>query len=357
MGLQKFQIEVLENPILAYAPGDTITGQVHLVTVEECKLGGIQMRYSGKASAEWLESDQTKYGKTHFVEEVIFCWQEYIFGSGSTQDLISPGDHVYRFVFKLPQGLPTSFVNKEAKVRYEIEAVMERGWKPNVKARVPFTITGCLDLNKIAGIAERVGFRVTRNLSCFFCTKGMVGFEVAIPKQGFVCGEYIEFNAEMFNQSRKHVHGFLASLVQKAVYRVHAHDRGTTFTRTVCSAQGPRVEPGGTEVWSGNVLRIPPLPPSHLATFFLRVIDIQYSLRMEMVLPGIANNLSYEFPVTIGTIPIRSKCRSVPQRDSLPTRRQSDPLAEKVAGWLEKRGSRELFLVSRYLNFLSLEVE
>ncbi|CAG7730977.1 unnamed protein product, partial [Allacma fusca] len=132
----------------------------------------------------------------------------------NSHDLISPGNHVDRFGFKLPQGLPTSFVNKEAKVRYEIEAVMERGWKPIVKARVPFTITGCLDLNKIAGIAERVGFRVTRNLSCFFCTKGMVGFEVAIPKQGFVCGEYIELNAEMFKQSRKHVHGFVASLVQ-----------------------------------------------------------------------------------------------------------------------------------------------
>ncbi|CAG7683953.1 unnamed protein product [Allacma fusca] len=149
---------------------------------------------------------------------------------GSTQDLISSGDHVYRFGFKLPQGLPTSFVNKEVKVRYETDAIMEWGWKPNAKARVPFTITGSLDLNKITGKAERVGFRVTMNLSSFFCTKGMVGFEVAIPKQGFVCGEYIEFNAEMFNQGRKYVHGFLASLVQVLRQQIVVH----TLTKQGC---------------------------------------------------------------------------------------------------------------------------
>ena len=40
MGIRKFQIEVLNNPILSYFPGQPIQGHVRFITDTDCKTEG-----------------------------------------------------------------------------------------------------------------------------------------------------------------------------------------------------------------------------------------------------------------------------------------------------------------------------
>ena len=136
---------------------------------------------------------------------------------GNPTEVIPAGDHLYPFEFNLPHGIPTSYASTEVRICYDIEAVLERSWKPNFKARTPFTVTGILDLNEIPDLGEAVGLRVSRNLFCCFCNSGTVGFEVKLARQGYICGEHVELVIELFNGSGKSIDNFSICLVQVKV--------------------------------------------------------------------------------------------------------------------------------------------
>ena len=163
---------------------------------------------------------------------------------------------MYPFEFNLPIGIPTSYSTPEVRVCYDIEAILERSWKPNFKARVPFTVTGILDLNELPEPGKAFGIRVSKNLYCCFCNSGSVGFEVKLARQGYVCGEYVEIVIELFNQSSKEIRDFSLCLVQVMwplscsfmnerfsgklqIFRYFVRNRSTVQT---CTARRPYIQ-------------------------------------------------------------------------------------------------------------------
>ena len=59
------------------------------------------------------------------------------------------GQHVYPYQFQLPANLPSSYEASIGRVRYFIECVVDRPWKFDYKAKLPFTVNSIYDLNQV----------------------------------------------------------------------------------------------------------------------------------------------------------------------------------------------------------------
>lgn len=60
------------------------------------------------------------------------------------------GEHQFPFAFVLPQNIPSSYENRNGKVRYSVKAVVDRSWKTNYTCKLPFSVNTFLDLNTIS---------------------------------------------------------------------------------------------------------------------------------------------------------------------------------------------------------------
>ncbi len=285
----------------------------------------------------WSERVTRKDGRTrkfvtvfYTAEEMYFKEEIILWGSSSKgRSVMARGRSCYEFEYTLPNDLPSSFVSRFGNVSYSMEASLRLPFsRSDAVCIVPFTVNGILDLNVEPGSDLSYETRKYKSICCFCCTSGPVGFVFNMPRRGFVPGESIEFTAELNNQSSQPVYGMKVTLMQECKF--HANGNSKTTLRPIRQVQGPQVGPGDSEAWIERLLRIPPIPPSRLATclmidvqYFLKVIlkNIIYilnsifiyyihlffvSLQLELTLPNMTLNLKEEVPITIGTIPLRN---------------------------------------------------
>lgn len=126
------------------------------------------------------------------------------------------GHHVYPFSFTLPSSLPSSLTHKYGQVKYYLEATISRGQgitKPNYTCRLPFTVNAILDLNNEYGAQHESVASKEKNVCCFCCKSGPVGFDFKVFKSGYVPGEVVKFHADLFNHSTRDV-STIVDLVQ-----------------------------------------------------------------------------------------------------------------------------------------------
>ncbi|CAL8118052.1 unnamed protein product [Orchesella dallaii] len=300
----------LDNPVKAYFPGQIISGLVIIENDKPTITTGLKIKFDGKVKVKWPErvSRKTDTGSRKFVtvfytaDETYFHHEEMLFGEGKGNSVIPRGKNAYSFQYTLPNDLPSSFVSRIGTVSYLMQAsLMLPESRSDATFIVPFTVNGILDLNVEPGANLSVETRKYKSMYCLCCTSGPVGFLFKLARKGFVPGEVLEFIVELSNQSSQRVYGMKVTLMQ--VVKFHAEGNSKTIMRPIRQLQGPEVEPGESEVWVEKMLKIPPIPPTRLAT--CRVIDVQYHLKLELALPNISINLKDEVPITIGTIPLR----------------------------------------------------
>ena len=78
----------------------------------------------------------------------LCCKLSSISEPGKTDDIVlPPGSYKYPFSFALPPGIPTSYEAKIGRVRYFIQATIDRPWAFDDNTRTPFTVANLLDLN------------------------------------------------------------------------------------------------------------------------------------------------------------------------------------------------------------------
>ena len=63
------------------------------------------------------------------------------------------------------------------------------------------------------------------------------------------------------------------------------------------------IRPGSSDYWEGVVLKVPALAPTHLAGS-CSIMDVQYSLELNVDPSGPAYDLVVRIPVIVGTIPL-----------------------------------------------------
>jgi hypothetical protein len=131
---------------------------------------------------------------------------------------LEEGTHKYKFQFPLPLSLPSSYCHKYGEVKYYLEATITRNRKSNYTSKLPFTVNGILQLNSEMGAGDEGEISSEKLLCCFCCTSGPLGFTLKVPKKGFVPGERIGFQVNLYNHSNRDVTLTSISLVQVCIH-------------------------------------------------------------------------------------------------------------------------------------------
>jgi hypothetical protein len=284
MPLEKFEIQ-LKNPHHSYFAGQTVAGQVVIELTERSKpIHGIKLKLQGKAKTHWKETSGRS--TSHFSDEEVYINEKvYLLGYGSedsnSEVILEVGKKVLDFNFTLPSSLPSSISHKYGYVKYQLEATITRNRKSNYTSRLPFTVNGILDLNSEAGVQSEGDMSNEKQVCCFCCASGPLGFDFRISKKGYVPGERIGFQCHLYNHSNRSVPTIVVALVQTFKFLANL-DHSKTKTVQMSHIEGPKLAAGEETDWivSSDVstFTVPSVPPSRLDG--CRIIHISYLLKV-----------------------------------------------------------------------------
>ncbi|XP_050403329.2 arrestin domain-containing protein 3-like [Patella vulgata] len=313
------------NPQGVFYGGQLIQGHVTVELNAEIKMRGIRLHFEGGARVHWSEQHSTGSGKNrrtvtrHYSSsETYFNHILVLFGKGPGQrgddPVLQAGRYVYPFSFQLPTGIPSSYESFTGRVRYSVAGVIDRPWKFDHTTRRAFTIVDPLDLNLEPQAMQGATGNGQKTLCCLCCESGPISAVLRLDRLGYVPGEAIAISGEINNGSRRKMTSSFADIRMTIQY--HA----TTKTKTVCNtvskiSHGP-ILPGDGDIWNGDQLHIPPLPPSRLRG--CRIIDITYTVTLNVDPSGIGFDLVVPINILIGSIPLQSVARQYGPPPPLP---------------------------------------
>ncbi|XP_050412712.1 arrestin domain-containing protein 3 isoform X2 [Patella vulgata] len=244
---------------------------------------------------------RTFTGNESYFEHVVV-----IVGKGPGQsgdDMVLPaGQYVYPFNYQLPAGLPSSFEGDHGRVRYSFVGVIDRPWKFDHTCKGAFTVVDPLNLNMEPTAMQPAEGRNSKTLGCLCCTTGPISAVFRLGRLGYVPGESIGLYGEVNNGSDRLITSSYIELIMTVNY--HARTRSKSVTKSLARVQHGSIDGGDTDVWNGDLLHIPPLPPSGLRG--CRIIDIQYTLSLTVDPSGPSMDLVVPINILIGSIPLQA---------------------------------------------------
>ncbi|XP_066959876.1 arrestin domain-containing protein 1-like [Macrobrachium rosenbergii] len=299
---------VFHNPAAVYFSGQTIAGHVQVVCDKPKSCRGIEVEFKGYGKVHWTERHTTGTGDNRRTEtrhytsnEVYYKNKYYVWGNGSSTSELPPGTHVFNFSFLLPQGIPSSFESHIGRVRHHCKAKMDIPWKVDKTCLRPYSVNTLYDLNTDPQAMMKIECNKHDYMCCLWCRSGPLSLVLRVDRSGFVPGENMSINAEISNMTRVKINFSKAQIHQKITY--FAQGKQKAEHRKVAERKHSEIAAGGDDIWSGDALLIPPLPPSHLQ--FCNIINIDYEFEFEVEPSGCHGDLEHKVPIVIGSIPLK----------------------------------------------------
>ncbi|KAK0043382.1 arrestin domain-containing protein 3 [Biomphalaria pfeifferi] len=319
MGKLQFYSITFNNGSGVYYAGNCVQGYVTLTLKESMKMRGIRLKFEGKAYVHWSERHTTGTGDNrrtttrHYSAHEKYFEQEFLlFGiwpnQGSDTKELPAGTYTYPFQFQLPHGLPSSLEAYYGHVRYTVSSNIDKPWKFDHKTKRPFTVISILDLNQMPDASRSLQETKQKHLCCLCCKSGPIQATFRLDRAGYVPGEAILINAEISNASSRKMDKSYVNLRMVTIFR--ATTKIKMIHRDVAVVARPSINPHSEDVWSGEKLIIPPLPPSFLNG--CNIIDVHYYLQLNVDPAGPALDLEIPFEIIIGTIPLASVVQQFP---------------------------------------------
>ncbi|XP_071102891.1 arrestin domain-containing protein 3-like [Haliotis cracherodii] len=308
----------LNNPQGVYSPGQCLQGHLTLELNEDMKMRGIQLQLHGGARVKWSESCPKGVGKArrtvtkHYVaKDTYFNNELVLFGKATGGDGDTPtlpaGRYTYPFQYQLPPNLPSSFEGTVGRVRYWLKGTILKPWKFDDTTKRAFTVVNLLDLNAEPEAMQGLRGEVQETLCCLCCTSGPISCRFQIDRCGFVPGESIPIKAEIINRSNRKMKRSFAELYMVVTY--HAPKKSRTNTKKLGEISHGEILPGESDIWTGDLLPIPPVPPSKLNGCSIIVIDYYVKFCVEPAGPAL--KLEIPLKVLIGSIPLKSTLEQI----------------------------------------------
>ena len=307
---------LLEGGRQLYYPGTPIQGKVVLDVTEPIKYRSIFILFKGYGYVTW-KSGRTRYRSNYecFNLKVSLLdgplEGQMIPGQQGDSCVLAPNIYEFPFSFRVPLGrIPSSyedhggiFDDKEAYVRYWLEARVYRPWRFDMKSTYPITIRELVDLNR--GIHNRpCRSNLEKTICCLCCASAPVIVDAVINRTGFCCREPIVLTVHVNNTSSRTMRGVVIKLMRHVVYtcRSQTNNLLDCLVRKVSDRE---IGPGTPFDWSDVSLTVPQglLPSSTSCPF----ITIKYYVAVEVITPSFSMNASIRFPITIGNVPIESQ--------------------------------------------------
>ncbi|GFO36965.1 arrestin domain-containing protein 3 [Plakobranchus ocellatus] len=309
--LKVFEINLSNSAGVFYA-GQVVEGHVLVELTEPMQLREVKLNFDGVARVDWSETDSSNNRTSYSASEKYFTKDELLFGKTDISEgdfsELSNGRHVWPFQFQLPFGLPCSFEGPCGYVRYIITCKINRPMKFDHKIKKIFTILSTLDLNLNPSNMKRVQDSKQKQLCCLWCKSDPISASFHIERQGFVPGEAIKLFAEICNGSNRKISKSFVELRMVTTYR--ATTSTTLSSRVIASISRPEIPAHSEDIWSGEELIIPSVPPSFLEG--CNIIDIRYFVQLNVDPAGPALDLEIPLEVVIGTIPLMSVVKQNP---------------------------------------------
>ncbi|KAH9523027.1 hypothetical protein Btru_065541 [Bulinus truncatus] len=324
MGVLNLFLITFSNGSGIYYAGSLVNGYVTIDLKEPMKMRGIRLKFLGKAYVHWTEDehhghdhDDDSHLKSYSADEIYFDEEILLFGiwpgKNNTEELPA-GTHTYPFKFQLPPGLPSSFEAITGYVRYIVTSYIDRPWKFDFTTKLPFTVIGVLDLNHVPHAAIERNSSKHKYVCCLCCKSGPIQATFHIDRSGYVPGEAIKLFAEIINDSSRKISKSYVSLQMSTTF--YAKTRLKTVEKDVSKIVPPGIAAHSGDVWSGEELIVPPLPPSFLNG--CQIIDIHYYLQLTVDPFGPGSDLKIPLEIFIGTIPLASVVQQAPPKAPSP---------------------------------------
>ncbi|XP_053405767.1 arrestin domain-containing protein 3-like isoform X2 [Mercenaria mercenaria] len=261
----------------------------------------IHISCEGKGHVEWSEGDDSYWQSERYLHTVLMLYES----SASSDDVtLQAGNHLFPFQFVLPVNLPGSFEGKSrCYVRYWLKATIDRPWKFDPEYKMLFTVGSVLDLNTEPNALAPAQVSDSKTVCCCCCESQPITATFRIDRSGYVPGESISCNAEIQEGTGRGVHSSKIKLVRKTTHRTHGGSKESVYNE-VAQLQHGGIPAGGSDIWSGERIQVPPLPPSYLP--YCSIIEIDYYVELAVDVLDTPFDLKLQLPVIIGTIPLQS---------------------------------------------------
>lgn len=297
---------ILNNPQVVYFPGQAIQGQLLVELNADMKMRGIRVKCRGKGHVYWStgsgDNRRTYSATEEYLETVLILYGNP--PSSSADVILSAGKHAFPFQFLLPVNLPGSFEGKSnCYVRYWLKGTIDRPWKFDPEYKLLFTLGSVLDLNTVPNAPAPAQTTDSKTVCCCCCESPPITATFRLDRSGYVPGENIICNAEINEGTGKGVHSSKIKLIMTTTYRTHGGSKKRETHEIASLRHGP-ISAGGHDVWSGEMLLVPPVPPSFLP--YCNIIEIDYIVQLSVDVADTPFDLTLPIPVIIGTIPLQS---------------------------------------------------
>jgi hypothetical protein len=296
---------LLDKPSAIFTVGETCSGRVYLKIKERLKINSFSMRFWGCADVHWTESRgsgkrrRTVHYRSH--EDYIDVNTVFV-GKKLNQDCyLEVGEYNYPFSVVIPVTCPTSLETFHGKIRYVLTGTVDIPWAFDKHITRTITVLSPVDLNLIPGLLQAVSVVETKKFGCCcFESSDPCEGHLSVSKGGYVSGEVLNFGAKVNNKSERKIR-MRVKLWQNATLKTSSKSR--TFSTDIGGFSFYKeIDSNSSEVWNSN-FQIPPVCPS--LNFLCRIIDVNYSVNIELDASGCASSLDVKVPILIGTIPLR----------------------------------------------------
>lgn len=312
---------VVSNGNRVFHPGSVLTGKAVVVASEPIRYRSVYLLFRGKCYVTW-KSGRTRY-RCNF--ECFTIRANLLSGAlagqppqppGTTQFTLPPNTYEFPFSIPVPSGhLPSTYLDpysffeeKEAYIKYWLEARVDRPWRFDIKAERIINIHDLVDLN-MGQFSRPVRRSREKTICCLCCASGPVNIEAMIDRSGYTCGENILVTLNVDNNSRQTLPGTSARLMSRITYDC----RGTTKVTEKClskiTGRQHNIQPGQSVRWNKQPLAVPQglLPTSTACPF----ITFEYYVVVVVDTPGYSLSSKMNFPIVIGNVPILQRGQQV----------------------------------------------
>jgi len=253
------------------------------VTIEGKAEVEIAERHSHTSAGPKGRSHTTYHTEYYRAKEIYISSVIPILGEAR----LPKGRTVFPFNYVLSaSNLPCTFQATHGSVKYSIFAHMKGSlFQFDIRETIYFVVGPFLDLSRVRldDLRQTTFAEESPVVGCCSCFKApeSIRLQLIVPKRYFIPGEFIRFHMTIEN---KCPHKLLSGVMQ-FVQLVRCFAQGTMRVSENVYAQiaGPEVQPGCTQNWQVDNLRIPVIQPVGIPPTDLggcNIIKVGYGLRV-----------------------------------------------------------------------------
>jgi hypothetical protein len=253
----------------------------------------------GVGSAKWTEGGG-RSSVTYQGEHLVLNSVTYFFGKENSEPVeISSGLHSYKYSIKLPPNSPSSVEGKHGFIRYKAAVNLDIPYMPDMNSEIPFEVVRFEDLNLYSELRIPSEVEEVKTFCCLFLETEPVMVKLSTIRSGFIAGDAILVNVEIYNRSSVTFNKSLISLNRvETFYSFTPLTKSKKFTAPITAAYGPGVAPKKSVKFQECVTVPPEVAISN--DRFCKVFQITYEIKFFMKPSKKSSSVQASVPIYIG---------------------------------------------------------